>query len=81
MERSQKWGRFFCIEIIEKIVDTYNISIYNQVGQPVYTSQQVADGDNNSPRINIEKLQTGIYFAKIVTSSTKVYQSKFEVIR
>ncbi len=59
----------------------YEIVVFNQFGQQVYTAQANADSGQDSHQINTASLPTGLYFVKMTTSTNHVYQYRFEVVR
>ena len=62
-------------------ITTYEINIYNQFGQQVYTAQANSNNSHESHQINIKSFPTGQYFVKIINSSNQLYQSRFEVVK
>ncbi len=69
------------IDISLKESITYQLNIYNQFGQLVYTVQSNSMEIKESHNVNIETLPSGLYFIKMTTSSNRVYQKSFEVLR
>lgn len=54
-----------------------NITIYNQLGQPVLLQKYLSENS----LINVEQLSTGMYFIKAVTSDNEVLFGKMEILR
>ena len=55
------------------------IMIYNQFGQRIIESE-INNEKKGSNKIDIQSLDTGVYFIKIITSSGESYDSKLEIV-
>lgn len=69
------------IEFTTSTEKTFEIDVYNQFGQRVFSTKAVSYGGNGSHQIDVSSLPIGLYFVKMKTSTNQIYQTRFEVVR